>query len=77
MLQDAAISEIHKIIKRKKTYMIWTRGKGGRKKTPKCSTAWACERRKKQMKTKEELAVREDLEKKTHTIIYSICRNQE
>src|SRR6218665_3602864 len=40
---------------KKKTYMAWTRGKDGRKKTTTCSTAWACERRKKQRKTKEEM----------------------
>jgi len=33
----------------------WTRGKDGRKKTTKCSTAWACERRKKKRKAKEEM----------------------
>ena len=35
--------------------MVWTCGKDGRKKTTKCSTAWACERRKKQRKIKEEM----------------------
>ena len=39
----------------KKTYIVWTLGKDGRKKTTKCSTAWAWERRKKQRKTKEEM----------------------
>src|SRR6218665_2466937 len=34
---------------------VWTRGKDGRKKTTNCSTAWACERKKKQRKTKEEM----------------------
>ena len=47
--------------------MVWTRGKDGRKKTTKCSTAWACDRRKKQRKTKEKMGmedVREDLEER-------------
>ena len=48
-----------------KTYMVWTRGKDGRKKTTKCSTAWACGRRKKQRKTKEAMDnVREDLKER-------------
>ena len=42
------------ITHKRKTYMVWTCGKDGRKKTTKCSTAWACERRKMQRKTKEE-----------------------
>ena len=42
-------------IKRKNTYVVWTCEKDGRKKTTKCSTAWACKRRKKQRKTEEEM----------------------
>jgi len=42
-------------LNQKKTYMVWTLGNNGRKKTTTCSTAWACERRKKQTKTKEEM----------------------
>jgi len=35
--------------------MVWTCGKDGSENTTICSTAWACERRKKQRKTKEEM----------------------
>lgn len=44
--------------------MVWTRGKNERKNTIKCSIAWACDRRKKQRKAKQERVnnVREDLD---------------
>ena len=52
-------------LNQKKTYMLWTRGKDGRKKTTKCSTGLACDRRKKQRQRKRWMDnVKEDLEEK-------------
>ena len=57
--------------------MVWTRGKDGRKKTTTCSPARACERRKKQRKTKEEMNGWTTLQKISKRDTYNYLQHME